>query len=59
MNLKDYMRETGKTTVQLAQEIGMSQSTVSMISNGIRKPSINTARIISRITKGLVTLDDF
>jgi len=58
MKLKHYLKTSGKTKVQLAQECGITRQTLYLILGG-QMPSGNTIKKIIRATDQQVTFDDF
>ena len=59
MKLADYLEETGTRRAHLAQDIGVSRSTITDLCVGRRQPSIGMMRRIHEATDGKVTANDF
>ncbi len=55
--LRKYRRETGTRQSDFADEVGVSQGTISKIENGDSLPSLTLAISISRVTEGAVPVE--
>ncbi len=58
MNFTNYIKTCGATHNDLAQQLGVSRSYVTMLANGQKRPSWRVARRILVIAQGQVTADD-
>jgi DNA-binding transcriptional regulator YdaS (Cro superfamily) len=59
MTLSDYLAANDITRAEFAAKIAVSQGFVSMLCNGVKRPSLQTLADIQRVTKGEVALEDF
>jgi len=59
MTLSQWLAANEITRSDFASRIGVSQSFVSMLCSGAKKPSLQTLADIQRVTKGEVALEDF
>ena len=59
MTLKDYLKNKKISVSNFAKIAGLKQPYVSLISNGNRRPSPNTALRIEQATGGQVTRMEF
>jgi DNA-binding transcriptional regulator YdaS (Cro superfamily) len=59
MKLADYMKETGKKPVDIAEEIGVAENSVRRWVAGSRTPDPAMMRAVYAATKGAVRPDDF
>lgn len=48
-NLTSYLKDTGKTQVQLAEDLGKSQAFISKLLRGLTQPSLDEALRIASI----------
>ena len=58
MNLECYLKEKNIPKQAFAKRIQISNSYISLIINGKRKPSLKVARLIIKETKGKVNVAD-
>ncbi len=58
MNFTVFIKTCGATHNDLAQQLGVSRSYVTMLANGQKRPSWQVARRILVIAQGQVTADD-
>ena len=58
MHFTDYIKGCGRTHNDLATQLGVSRSYVTMLANGQKRPSWQVARRILVIAQGQVTADD-
>ena len=58
MHFTDFIKTCGATHNDLAQQLGVSRSYVTMLANGQKRPSWRVARRILVIAQGQVTADD-
>jgi len=58
MNLREWKKLNRWTATAIAQEIGVSPSTITGVELGLNKPSLMLAKNIVRFTNGEVTLKD-
>ena len=58
MNLKDYLDKKSITITRFASFVEVSQSHISNIILGKKKPSIDLVKKITRVTKGAVSIVD-
>jgi transcriptional regulator with XRE-family HTH domain len=58
MNLKDYLDKKSITITRFASFVEVSQSHISNIILGKKKPSIDLVKKITRATKGAVSIVD-
>lgn len=58
MNLKDYLDKKSITITRFASVVEVSQSHISNIILGKKKPSIDLVKKITRATKGAVSIVD-
>ena len=58
MYFTDFIKGCGRTHGDLAAQLGVSRSYVTMLSNGQKRPSWQVARRILVIAQGQVTADD-
>ena len=55
MNMLDaYIKDSGLTQASFAARVGVRQSAISKVCNGVRRPSIDLAARIERVTGGKV-----
>jgi transcriptional regulator with XRE-family HTH domain len=59
MTLKDYLAQEGNTATKLADETGVSVSTITRAAEGTTMPSRGLMNEIFKATGGLVTPNDF
>ena len=59
MKLEDWIVETGRKRVWVAEQIGVSSVTLWHYCSGRRKPSLKYAARIQSLTEGNVTAADF
>lgn len=59
MTLKDYLAQAGNTATKLADETGVSVSTITRAAEGATMPSRGLMNEIFKATKGRVTPNDF
>jgi 3,4-dihydroxy 2-butanone 4-phosphate synthase/GTP cyclohydrolase II len=59
MKLRDWLKSKKMRQIELAQQIGMDQSAISLLCNGRAWPTEETARRIAVATKGAVMPNDF
>lgn len=59
MQLSQYMKRHGKSSQQIAEAIGVDNSSVSRYLAGKRLPTPQVMRKIKQVTNGAVTADDF
>lgn len=59
MKLRDWIKSKGIRQADLAEQIGMDQSAISLLCNGRAQPSVETMRRIAIATKGEVMPNDF
>lgn len=59
MRLADFMRETGITIPQLAEDVGRDRSTVLRWKQGKVKPDFDALVALEKISDGKVTARDF
>ncbi len=57
--LKNFMGENGLRQADVASEIGCTQAHVSMLLNKKCDVSLNTARALERLTRGLIRATDW
>ena len=57
MTLKQLRESKGISQTQLANLVGLKQTTISQYENGSRKPNLNKAKKIADVLN--ITLDDF
>lgn len=57
-NLRSLLEEEGITQQELADETGLSKSTISRYINGQMMPSVSALVSIAHVFRGIVTLDD-
>jgi|8_EtaG_2_1085327.scaffolds.fasta_scaffold03317_2 DNA-binding XRE family transcriptional regulator len=58
MNFSHFIKTCGATHNDLAQQLGVSRSYITMLANGQKRPSWQVARRILVIAQGQVTADD-
>jgi DNA-binding XRE family transcriptional regulator len=58
MQFTQFIHSCGRTHNDLAQQLGVSRSYVTMLANGQKRPSWQVARRILVIAQGQVTADD-
>lgn len=54
MSLANWIRKTDRTGRSLAREMNVSQTIVSLWARGIRRPSVDHAKAIERLSNGKV-----
>jgi transcriptional regulator with XRE-family HTH domain len=59
MRLSKFLRLSGMSQGAFAKAIGVQQSTVSRYVSGVKQPSLDVLKRITRATSGEVTVDDF
>jgi DNA-binding XRE family transcriptional regulator len=59
MTLHEWLRRQGRTDAWLAEQIGLHRATVTKIRNGRRRPSIEVAAKIQRLSRNAVTAADY
>ena len=59
MKLEEWLRKEGMLRRAFAERIGASPSTVSLLINGQRKPSLEMAQRIQEATKGKVKMTEW
>lgn len=59
MRLADWLRQNGRTTTWLAEQVGRDRSFISRVKNGGALPSVEVAADIQRLTDGEVTAVDY
>jgi DNA-binding transcriptional regulator YdaS (Cro superfamily) len=59
MKLSDWMIKHGYDDTKMAKLIGVHQSTVNRIRNGVTKPSGQTIVRVEHVTSGAVSATDF
>lgn len=58
MDLKKYLESRNLSRKEFAEMVGVSVYTISSYITWARKPSMETGRMIEKVTKGKVTIDD-
>lgn len=51
MPLREIRLKKGLTQKQLADKVGVSRTTITLIENGINKPSVQVAKLLGKILK--------
>jgi DNA-binding transcriptional regulator YdaS (Cro superfamily) len=59
MKLHDWMALHGYDDIKMAKLVGVNQSTINRIRNGVNKPSGQTIVRVEQVTKGQVSATDF
>jgi 3,4-dihydroxy 2-butanone 4-phosphate synthase / GTP cyclohydrolase II len=59
MKLRDWLKSKKMRQADLAEQIGMDQSAISLLCNGRAWPTEETARRIALATRGAVLPNDF
>lgn len=59
MTLHEWLRRQGKTDAWLAEKVGRHRATITKIRNGRKRPSIEVAAKIQRLSRNAVTAADY
>jgi DNA-binding XRE family transcriptional regulator len=59
MTLHDWLRQKGRTDAWLAEQVGRHRATITKIRNGTKRPSIEVAAKIQRLSRNAVTAADY
>lgn len=59
MTLKQWMKRTGTTQVQLAEATGIQQPLISKYLRGVQRPQLDNALAIEKATDGQVPAEEW